>query len=276
VQCGIKSRHTDGSVVFVKSVPSTGMGQLVSAERCCAGEDGSSELTNTLNLDPSTVSTGGVIVNAAQNMVMVQAANGKENADIVRFKVALSKASGENFGLAHMPMEDGSQSLLVVELRSDGPISTWNMEQRALGRGDIDVRRGDRIVSVGYVSDIDGMRELLRQDQVEFSVERWPPSVAVVLNKREPTDKYGMQTDLLIRDDGSKVLRVGRISGGLLGEWNTSAAAARRFYDVVGQFSEIVRVNDQKDDPERMQQMLVTESMVEVSFVRPDPELYNS
>jgi len=252
------------------------MGQLASKKECvCACPEGDDK-SNTLTLDPSATSVGDGIVNmpvGTANFVMsTHETDGViKKPEIIRFKVKISKAAGENFGLAHMPMEDGSQSLLVVELRPDGPVARWNKAQPAQEQ----VRPGDRIVGVGYVSDIDGMRELLRQDNVEFTVERWPQSMTIVLKKKDSTDKYGMQTDLIIRDDGSKVLRVGRISGGLMGDWNALCAQSRRFFDIVGQFSEIVKVNDQKSDPERMQQMLVTESSVEVTFTRPDPELYN-
>jgi len=260
------------------------MGQLASA---CACED-SADKVHSLTLDPASVAKGDGIINmneiatvpvGSKDFILSnhEADGTLKKPEIVRFAVSLTKSSGENFGLAHMPMEDGSQSLLIVELRPDGPMARWNAQQRAIGKQE--VRRGDRRVAVmqatDVISDIDGMRELLRQNTVDFTVERWPPSVTIVLKKREPTDKYGMQTDLIIKDDGSKVLRVGRISGGILGDWNTLAAGGRRFFDVVGQFSEIIKVNDQKDDPDRMQQLLVTESSVEITFMRPDPELYN-
>jgi len=264
------------------------MGQLPSSAQCspCSCED-TGDKVNTLTLDPSSLSVGEGAVNmlgatpgqdmevsvCKSNAIIKQPEIGKP--EIVSFKVTIAKTPSENFGLAHMPMEDGSQSLLVVELRPDGPMTRWNMEQRAMGRADFDVRRGDRIVNVGNLSDIEGMRELLRQDNVEFAVERWPQVVSVLLKKGEPTDKYGMQTDLIIKDDGAKVLRVGKISGGLLGEWNTQAAESRRFFEVIGQFSEITSVNEEKVDSERMQQMLVTEPDVKITFHRPDPELFN-
>lgn len=264
------------------------MGQLPSNSQClpCSCED-TGDKVNTLTLDSSSLSVGEGAVNmlggstcqdpevkvCQPNAIIKMTKMVKP--EIVSFKVTVTKTPGENFGLAHIPMEDGSQSLLVVELRPDGPMTRWNMEQRAMGRADFDVRRGDRIVNVGSVSDIEGMRDLLREDNVEFTVERWPEVVSVLLKKLEPTDKYGMQTDLIIKDDGAKVLRVGRISGGLLGEWNTVAAGSRRFFEVIGQSSEIISVNDEKVDSERMQQMLVTEPEVEIGFQRPDPELFN-
>merc|ERR1719254_433224 len=94
--------------------------------------------------------------------------------ELVRFKVNLRKQAGEPFGLAHMPMEDGSQSLLVVELRGEGPIVRWNMEQRAMGLNEFQMQRGDRIVRVGQDTTVDAMRERLRKDDVDFVVERWP------------------------------------------------------------------------------------------------------
>jgi len=176
-------------------------------------------------------------------------------------------------------MEDGSESLLVVELQPNTPIDRYNYETEKMQNPQHMVKRGDRIVLVGdgtnEKSDVDGMRELFQKESVVLSIERWPQEVSIILKKRNTDDKYGMQTDLIIRDDGSKVLRVGRISGGLLGEWNSLAESARRFFDVVGQFSEIVKVNGQSTDPEKMQQLLVTEWQVQVTFVRPDPDLYS-
>jgi len=266
------------------------MGLSMKPLQCCSCED-PSDKGNQLTLEPVSgawLGEGMIALTTAEDPMML---NGQPSRDfvlstnemggllkkpnILRFKVILSKSSNENFGLAHMPMEDGSMSLLVVELRPDGPIDKWNAEQRSMGQGDFQVRPGDRIVNVGNARDLDGMRQLLRQDRVAFIVERWPEVVNVSLKKRSPSDKYGMQTDLIIRDDGTKVLRVGRISGGLLAEWNTLAAGARRFFDIVGPFSEIVMVNGERGDPERMQQLLVTGPSVDVAFARPDPEVYN-
>lgn len=248
--------------------------------QCCTCED-PSDKGNQILLDPVDTYTGEHFgsVQGSQNFVLSSnEANGVlKKPEIIRFKVHVARQSAENFGLAHMPMEDGSESLLVVELRPDSPMDRWNAEQRNQRQPDFQVRPGDRIVSVGdaRAGDLEGMRQLLRQDKADFIVERWPAVRSVYLKKKTPDDKYGMQTDLIIKDDGTKVLRVGRISGGLLGEWNTLAAGARRFFDVVGPFSQIISVNSESGDPERMQQALVTSSAVEVSFARPDPELYN-
>lgn len=265
--------------------------------RCCTCED-ASDKGNQLTLEPIADPGGeGIIALTTLEEPMSMAKMGMsakplqgskdfvlstlektgqiKTPDILRFKVSLTKSSNENFGLAHMPMEDGSASLLVVELRPEGPIDRYNAEQRGGSTPQNQVKAGDRIVAVGNAADLEGMRQRLRQDEVEFSVERWPEVINVSLKKRTPTDKFGMQTDLIIRDDRSKVLRVGRISGGLLGEWNTLAAGARRFFDVVGPFSEILSVSGIKGDPERMQQLLVTGTSVDVCFKRPDPELYN-
>lgn len=259
---------------------------------CCACPD---EPAHQITLEPVDAFTGeGAVQFSDNDQVLCEGAAGGPGSrdfimstneiqgilkkpEIIRFKVRLTRLTAENFGLAHMPMEDGSQSLLVVELRPDGPMDRWNAEQRNLSQPDLQVRPGDRIVSVGDAKggDLDGMRQLLRQEKAEFIVERWPPTLSVSLKKRTPNDKYGMQTDLIIRDDGTKILRVGRISGGLLGESNALAARTRRFFDVVGPFAQIVSVNGERGDPERMQQVLVTDLTVDVSFTRPDPELYN-
>lgn len=246
------------------------------------------EKAPTIHVDPTDVVDGNIhlsddIVGHAYSEITVIEKNNERVAyisadgmtrEFIRFKVAISKQANEPFGLAHMPMEDGSQSLLVVELRSEGPIAKWNMEQQALGLNDFTMRRGDRIVCVDTDYDIERMREKLRKNDIDFVVERWPENVPVRLKKGSPTDKYGMQTDLIAREDGTKVLRVGRISGGLLGDWNALAASERRYCEIVSQHSEITSVNECKE-PERMQQLLVTEAEVRVTFKRPDPDLYN-
>lgn len=265
------------------------MGQAESVKcQSCIGED---EKAQTLTLDPWTSGLDGLIhlpadkasshaftevttIAKETEQIKYISADGSER-EIKRFKVSISKRPGETFGLAHMPMEDGSHSLLVIDLRNEGPIARWNKEQHALGHSEFQMRRGDRIVRVGNSCDIDAMRDRLRQDSVDFIVERWPEVIPVVMRKTDAMDRYGMQTDLIVREDDEKVLRVGRISGGLLGAWNKSAAADRRYSEIIAQHSEIIQVNDCEDDPARMQQLLVTESEVKILFKRPDPELYN-
>mmetsp|Transcript_1985 Transcript_1985/g.3316 ORF Transcript_1985/g.3316 Transcript_1985/m.3316 type:complete len:277 (-) Transcript_1985:49-879(-) len=203
----------------------------------------------------------------------------RKSSDILRFKVSLSKEGTGSFGLAHMPMEDGSNSLQIIELRLDGesPVSKWNADQRKIGSPECALMRGDRIVSVGFVNDLDGMRELLRQDHVTFTVERWPDTTVVYLHKRQPSDKFGMVTDVFSRDDGWTALRLSRISSqGLLLHWNKVAEASRRFFDVVCPWSEIVRVGALRGDPDRMQEKLKMpeEEGLEIEFKRPDPSLF--
>merc|ERR1712196_14030 len=61
-----------------------------------------------------------------------------------------------------------------------------------------------------------------------------------------------------------------------MGDWNSSAAKSRSFWDFVPQFSEIVKVNDEDGDLERMQQMLLLEQEVVLVFRRPNPTLYHT
>lgn len=203
----------------------------------------------------------------------------RKSSDILRFKVSLSKEGMDTFGLAHMPMEDGSNSLQIIELRVDGesPVSKWNADQRQMGSPECALMRGDRIVSVGFVNDLDCMRELLRQDHVTFTVERWPDTNVVYLSKRQASDKFGMVTDLFERDDGWTALRLLRIMPhGLLQQWNRVAETSRRFFDVVCPWSEIVRVGSLRGDPCRMQERLnkPEEDGFEIEFKRPDPGLF--
>lgn len=250
------------------------MGVVLSAKACACECEGQGD-SNTMNISPQeSALDGNVRVDTDDPSMNLKQMN---NTSILSFKVSLSKQPSESYGLAHMPHpEDGSQSLLICDLRPDGPIAKWNMEQRSLGKLEYQVLRGDRIVAVGDVSDTDGMRERLRSDaKVEFTVERWPDTITVFLKKEKEGDKFGMQTELIVRDDGTKMLRVGRVSAGLLGEWNARAAKSKRFCDFVCQLSAIVKVNQVTDNPEKMQQLLVSDSEVEISFSRPDPELYN-
>merc|ERR1712032_154743 len=104
--------------------------------------------------------------------------------------------------------------------------------------------------------DIDGMRALLRNDNVHFTVERWPVVTKVLLQKRNANDKYGMQTELVQKDDGKQILIVRTVWGGLLGEWNQWACMSRRFFEAVQPGSEIVQVGDLSNCPVDMQQAL--------------------
>lgn len=199
--------------------------------------------------------------------------------ELLRFEVQLSKdapEAGGSYGLAHVPMEDGSSTLLVVDFREAGPVGAWNREQQELGMEQCMLQRGDRIVCVnGTATDLNGMRALLRESQVHFTVERWPETVNVLLQKRTPADKYGMQTELFQRDDGTQVLVVCQIlQGGLLGEWNRWACLSRRFSEAVVPGCEIIRVGDFSDSPDLMQQALVDRDSADLTFKRPDPASY--
>lgn len=195
---------------------------------------------------------------------------------ILRFEVSVTKEPSEGYGLAHVPVEDGSNTLLIVALRDQGPVARWNDERRRLGDDEQTVRRGDRIVAVGgVVDDVEVMRSMLRQDSAVFTVERWPETVVVSLVKRLPVDKYGMSTETVKREDGVEVLRVTQIWGGLMGEWNQAACQSRRFHETVTPASEIITLDELTDGPERMQQALMTRDAVELTFSRPDPSAFH-
>lgn len=196
---------------------------------------------------------------------------------VLRFDVALSKDSGNSsFGLAHAPMQDGSGVLLVVELREGGIVARWNAEQARAGKPEWVIKSADRIVQVGGSSDIDIMRAHFREDRVQFTVERWPEIIIASLKKRCAGDKYGMQTDLVMMEDGVEVLRVGQLStGGLLEEWNRGAIMSRRHHEIVHPGSEIVKVGDLSGSPRRLQQTLLAGSGADISFKRPDRGLFS-
>jgi len=87
--------------------------------------------------------------------------------------------------MVHMPDQDGSQALIVIQIHPGGLIHRWNEEQRANGQLEQQVRIGDRIVGVvddidGDAKDIDAMRRLMKKDTVEFIIERLPPSADTV------------------------------------------------------------------------------------------------
>lgn len=205
---------------------------------------------------------------------------------ILRFEVSVTKSPSEGFGLAHVPVEDGSNTLLIVALRDQGPIARWNDERQRLGDDEKTVRRGDRIVAVGVVvDDLEAMRSMLRQDSAVFTLERWPETIVVSLAKRLPTDKYGMSTETVKCEDGVEVLRVTQIWGGLMSEWNQTACQSRRFHEIVTPASEVVRLDELtgdperivelSGDPERMQQALMTRDAVALTFSRPDPSAFH-
>lgn len=192
------------------------------------------------------------------------------------FEVFVTKSSGEGYGLAHVPVDDGSSTLLIVALRDQGPVAKWNEERRRLGDNERTVRRGDRIVTVGGITDnVDAMRSMLREDSAVFTLERWPETISLKLVKRVPADTYGVSTERVKRGDGRDVLRVTHIWGGLMSEWNQAACQSRRFHETVAPASEIVRLDELEDNPERMQQALMTRDAVELTFGRPNPSAFH-
>merc|ERR1712176_1086154 len=57
--------------------------------------------------------------------------------EVLKFMVSLAKQNGEtSFGLAHVPMEDGTSTLLIVDYKDGGPVGRWNAERVAEGRPD--------------------------------------------------------------------------------------------------------------------------------------------
>lgn len=194
--------------------------------------------------------------------------------ELFRFVVDLQKDAGDTFGLAHVPMEDGSSSLLVVDFREGGAVSRWNTAREKEGALDYMIRRGDRIVNVGSDTDMEAMRMMLRQDLVQFSVERWPANVSMRLTKAHINHKFGIQTDLIDRENGLQALCVSGIMDGILSDWNQVAYSSRRYFEIVSHGSEIIRVDGLDGPADRLQQMLKDRTDVNIVFRRPPPETY--
>lgn len=190
----------------------------------------------------------------------------------VRFEVSLCKNGQGSFGFAHVPMEDDTSTLLVVDMRPDSPIARWNAAQAERGQSEYTVQEGDRICSVsGVASDLDCMRAQLRGERVTFTVERWPRFFVVVLQKRDVSDRFGMQTEVRMQD-GRQELIVTAVADGLVEEWNRWAYLSKRFYDAVLPGMAVAAVCEVKDNAFLMQDTLGERTKVEVTFVRPEPE----
>lgn len=190
-----------------------------------------------------------------------------------RFEVQLSKKGAQSFGFAHVPMEDNTNTLLVVDVKDDGPypIGNWNAKQRDNGMQEHTVQEGDRIVTVGgATSELEVMRAELRKETVVFTVERWPRLVPVVLQKKSAEDLFGMQTEVTTAN-GRQELIVTAVQGGLAQEWNRWAYLSKRFYDAVLPGMTIIRVSEVDGDCLAMQDALHRVS-VELTLVRPEPE----
>lgn len=200
---------------------------------------------------------------------------------VVRFEVRLSRNNSEDWGFAQIPAEDGSGTLMIIDVAGTpnpraNPTERWNAEQTRLDRPELIVQRGDRIVSIAGVSDNREamLHELGRSSAITFNFERWPILIAVPLRRQNRTDKLGIQVELLQKPDGSRVLRIGRISGGLMSEWNSQAVSSGRYYEAVVPGSEVESVDDIKDDPEGMRDAIVSREHLDVVFRRLDPSVF--
>lgn len=189
------------------------------------------------------------------------------------FEVKLAKAGEQSFGLAHVPMEDGTQTLLVVDLRDDGPVAGYNAKMREMGNFDAMLQRGDRIVGVNDCKgDLETMRELLRKESAHIFAERWPEVFTVTLQKANKDEKFGLKTDTVMKSVDRRVLRVSVISLGLVHRWNTDAQLSKRFHEIVVPGMEIEKVNGTENDIDKMHEELLTQDSVTVVFRRPDPD----
>mmetsp|Transcript_54396 Transcript_54396/g.168778 ORF Transcript_54396/g.168778 Transcript_54396/m.168778 type:complete len:252 (-) Transcript_54396:18-773(-) len=192
--------------------------------------------------------------------------------EILRFEVALTGQCAEGYGGQHAPAEDGSESLVVTSVEENSPLAEWNEQQVQAETPEYTVRAGDHIVSVDSVLvGVASMGEQLQMahSSVRFVVERWPEVVVAALDRRMPADKLGMRTESIERQDGTEVLTLCQVTGGLLGDWNRLAFRDRRFFEVVQPGSAIVRVLDCVGGADRMLQELMNKSSVEIAFKRP-------
>lgn len=194
---------------------------------------------------------------------------------LVSFDLQLSKDEGSTYGLAHVPVRDGTNTLLIVEWKEDGPIGKWNRARRNVGSPEHQIERGDRITSVNGVFDTDGMRAALRLGTISLNIERWPERIVISLQKRDRSDRYGLRTDLIPTEmEGQHQLRVIQVVGGLVGEWNAWACLTKRFFEVVSPGLEIIQVDDLVGVPEKMQEAMSNRDKVEITMKRPDPSEY--
>eukprot|EP00927_Polykrikos_kofoidii_P006591 TRINITY_DN12667_c0_g1_i3.p1 TRINITY_DN12667_c0_g1~~TRINITY_DN12667_c0_g1_i3.p1 ORF type:complete len:258 (-),score=24.13 TRINITY_DN12667_c0_g1_i3:74-847(-) len=162
---------------------------------------------------------------------------------VFSFSVSLDKDGGDSFGLAHVPLEDVTSCLLIVDFRDQGPVARWNAERDRLGTPDFKIRRGDRIVAVGSERDLDRMRMLLTEETAQCTVERWPESTGVRLKKEFRDDTIGIQTDLIERADGGEALIVTGVIQGYMADWNSWAITNRYYHAVISPGYEVCCVN---------------------------------
>jgi hypothetical protein len=196
---------------------------------------------------------------------------------LLYFKANL-KAGGSDsiLGFEHIPAEDGSNTLLITDVMDEGSsLGIWNNKMRSNGQESMFILRGDRIAAVnGIKGDREAMAGLLREGSPELEVQRWPSLIKVALQRTDPGVKLGMQVELVQKADSTQVLRVGRIMGGLLGDWNQRAVSSGRFFEAVVPGSEIQAVGEISDDPEKMRDAVVSRDKVEIAFRRLDPAVF--
>jgi len=196
--------------------------------------------------------------------------------DVVRFQVKLNKdpSATSGYGLAHAALE-GAGVLMVMELRPDGVVSKWNSDRIAEGKPQVAVKPGDRIVAMEGAADLSAMRSMFReQESVDFTVERWPDIVNITLSRESPADTFGLNVDVVNKQDGHKVLVVFEVAPGIMQEWNTRAFAAKEFYSIVTPGSELISING-ISEPGKMMESLLKELKVELSIRRPDLPMPN-
>eukprot|EP00927_Polykrikos_kofoidii_P006590 TRINITY_DN12667_c0_g1_i2.p1 TRINITY_DN12667_c0_g1~~TRINITY_DN12667_c0_g1_i2.p1 ORF type:complete len:275 (-),score=25.57 TRINITY_DN12667_c0_g1_i2:74-898(-) len=193
---------------------------------------------------------------------------------VFSFSVSLDKDGGDSFGLAHVPLEDVTSCLLIVDFRDQGPVARWNAERDRLGTPDFKIRRGDRIVAVGSERDLDRMRMLLTEETAQCTVERWPESTGVRLKKEFRDDTIGIQTDLIERADGGEALIVTGVIQGYMADWNSWAITNRYYHAVISPGYEVCCVNGVTGPARRLQHFLEVGNELEIHFRRPPVEAY--
>jgi len=198
------------------------------------------------------------------------------DAGILHFDVDLAKNGNEGFGLAHIPIEDETNTLVVVAIQSGGCLWRRNEKTAELGKPEHTVRPGDRIVSVnGVFSDVITMRTSLKNQSVTLRVERWPEKFIVPVRRRYPTERLGLATEIAPSESENDrmALLVNQISDGYFADWNNQASATKRLSELITCGTEVSRIGDIDSSPEAMREALNHfEGSIDIEFTRPPLE----
>jgi len=181
------------------------------------------------------------------------------------FRLEIIKADGELLGLKYQP--DGV-GLRVMNVKQAGVVGRWNEKQKGLGTPEYSLQFGDLIVRIGDTNEPDAMEDMLHTcSMLQMHIERWPQTVVVDLEIAGNTEGLGVGWTCSSRGSGEQVLLVCYVFGSLE-EWNKSAIASARHFEVIPLGSRIVRV-DRSTSVAEMIHVLKKGLGVQVAFERP-------